>query len=297
MPGEVCKRKHFISQRRHKQQVNSRKDARHLFRHFSPEAVRLHQVHGGQEAGLAEEIRPRIRHLNLQLIQFPAECEFLERSCAFGEENQIKRVIRPVRKRDLNRNHAQPFDDVQCGTVNAGCRVFLHPCGEISDAQPFHSSTRVEVKFARHAVHITGVRPGNSMQHQYCVFDVSGHGAEFVKRPTERHRTGAMTLCWSLDKLGPMARNVEDTILVLHAISGPDAGDVNSVPSKLNFDSGAAVEGLRVGYFPAWMKENPATSVDRAALDVVKRLGMVPVEVTLPDWPYDSLDLILFAEG
>ena len=110
-------------------------------------------------------------------------------------------------------------------------------------------------------------------------------------------RTGAMTLCWSLDKLGPMARNVEDTMLVLHAISGPDAGDLASVPSQLDFDSGAAVEGLRVGYFPAWMKENPATNVDRAALDVVKQLGMVPVEVTLPDWPYDSLDLILFAEG
>jgi Asp-tRNA(Asn)/Glu-tRNA(Gln) amidotransferase A subunit family amidase len=110
-------------------------------------------------------------------------------------------------------------------------------------------------------------------------------------------RTGAMTLCWSLDKLGPMTRTVEDAVLVLHAISGPDAGDLASVPSKLDFDSGAAVEGLRVGYFPAWMKENPATNVDRAALDVVKKLGMVPVEVTLPDWPYDSLDLILFAEG
>lgn len=110
-------------------------------------------------------------------------------------------------------------------------------------------------------------------------------------------RTGAMTLCWSLDKLGPMARNVEDTMLVLHAISGPDAGDLASVRSQLDFDSGAAVEGLRVGYFPAWMKENPATNVDRAALDVVQKLGMVPVEVTLPDWPYDSLDLILFAEG
>ena len=110
-------------------------------------------------------------------------------------------------------------------------------------------------------------------------------------------RTGAMTLCWSLDKLGPMARNVEDTMLVLHAISGPDPGDLASVPSQLDFDSGAAVEGLRVGYFPAWMKENPATNVDRAALDVVQKLGMVPVEVTLPDWPYDSLDLILFAEG
>ncbi len=110
-------------------------------------------------------------------------------------------------------------------------------------------------------------------------------------------RTGAMTLCWSLDKLGPMARNVEDTMQVLHAISGPDAGDLNSVPSQLDFDAGAAVEGLRVGYFPAWMKENRATNVDRAALDVVQKLGMVPVEVKLPDWPYDSLDLILFAEG
>jgi Asp-tRNA(Asn)/Glu-tRNA(Gln) amidotransferase A subunit family amidase len=69
-------------------------------------------------------------------------------------------------------------------------------------------------------------------------------------------RTGAMTLCWSLDKLGPMARNVEDTMLVLHAISGPDAGDLASVPSKLDFDAGAAVEGLRVGYFPSWMKGN-----------------------------------------
>jgi Asp-tRNA(Asn)/Glu-tRNA(Gln) amidotransferase A subunit family amidase len=110
-------------------------------------------------------------------------------------------------------------------------------------------------------------------------------------------RTGAMTLCWSLDKLGPIARSVEDTILVLHAISGPDAGDLNSVPSKLDFDSSAAVEGLRVGYFPAWMKQDPATNVDRVALDLVKKLGMVPVEVTLPNWPYDSLDLILFAEG
>ena len=110
-------------------------------------------------------------------------------------------------------------------------------------------------------------------------------------------RTGAMTLCWSLDKLGAMTRNVEDTMLVLRAISGPDAGDVDSVPSKLDFDSGAGVEGLRVGYFPAWMNERPATDVDRAALDAVKKVGMVPVEVAIPDWPYGSLNLILFAEA
>jgi len=110
-------------------------------------------------------------------------------------------------------------------------------------------------------------------------------------------RTGAMTLCWSLDKLGPMARSVEDTILVLNAISGPDAGDVASVPSSLSFNPTADVKGLRVGYFPNWMMEAPATNVDRAALAAVKKLGMVPVKVAIPDWPFDSLNLILFAEG
>jgi Asp-tRNA(Asn)/Glu-tRNA(Gln) amidotransferase A subunit family amidase len=110
-------------------------------------------------------------------------------------------------------------------------------------------------------------------------------------------RTGAMTLCWSLDKLGPMARGVEDELLVLQAISGPDVGDVGSVPSALDFDASDPVSGLRVGYFPAWMKEAPATDVDRAALETVRKLGMVPTEVSLPDWPYDSLQLILFAEA
>jgi Asp-tRNA(Asn)/Glu-tRNA(Gln) amidotransferase A subunit family amidase len=110
-------------------------------------------------------------------------------------------------------------------------------------------------------------------------------------------RTGAMTLCWSLDKLGPMTRSVEDAMLVLQAISGPDAGDVASVPNRLDFDAGASVQGLRVGYVPGWMKENPATHVDRAALDAVGKLGMIPVEVAIPNWPYDSLNLILFAEG
>jgi Asp-tRNA(Asn)/Glu-tRNA(Gln) amidotransferase A subunit family amidase len=110
-------------------------------------------------------------------------------------------------------------------------------------------------------------------------------------------RTGAMTLCWSLDKLGPMTRSVEDAMLVLHAMAGPDAGDVSSVPSHLDFDATASVKGLRVGYFPAWMKESPATDVDRAALETVRKLGMVATEVSLPDWPYGSLMPVLFAEA
>ncbi len=110
-------------------------------------------------------------------------------------------------------------------------------------------------------------------------------------------RTGAMTLCWSLDKLGPMTRSVEDAMLVLRAISGPDAGDLSSVPSRIDFNANEPVKNLRVGYFPGWMKQPPATEIDRAALETVKKLGLTPVEVSLPDWPYDSLQLILFAEG
>ncbi len=67
-------------------------------------------------------------------------------------------------------------------------------------------------------------------------------------------RTGAMTLCWSLDKLGPMTRTVEDALLVLQAISGPDPGDVSSVPSRLDFDAGASVKGLRVAKAPPLLK-------------------------------------------
>ncbi|MGH7581847.1 MAG: amidase [Gemmatimonadales bacterium] len=110
-------------------------------------------------------------------------------------------------------------------------------------------------------------------------------------------RSGAMTLCWTLDKLGPMTRGVEDTMLILNAITGPDAGDPSSVPSMLDFDATASVEGLKVGYFPKWMNEPPATDVDRSALDTIRGLKMVPTEVSLPDWPFDSLMPILFAEA
>jgi Asp-tRNA(Asn)/Glu-tRNA(Gln) amidotransferase A subunit family amidase len=110
-------------------------------------------------------------------------------------------------------------------------------------------------------------------------------------------RTGAMTLCWSLDKLGPMARGVEDTMLVLHAITGPDAGDASSVPAPLHFAADAPVRNLKVGYFPKWMHEPPATEVDRAVLAKLPSLGMQPIEVSLPDWPYSCLQTILFAEA
>ncbi|HXU67992.1 MAG TPA: amidase [Polyangia bacterium] len=128
---------------------------------------------------------------------------------------------------------------------------------------------------------------------------VSGLRPTFGRVP----RTGAMALCWSLDKLGPMARGVEDTLLVLRALAGADAADPSTmtVPAaltrNLDFDGNAPVKGLRVGFFPAWMKTAPATPVDSAAVEHLRAAGCVPVEVSLPDWPYDSLASILFAES
>ena len=110
-------------------------------------------------------------------------------------------------------------------------------------------------------------------------------------------RTGAMTLCWSLDKLGPIARSVEDTLLVLQAIQGPDPGDLGSVRMPLAYAARSPIKDLKVGYFSSWMREAPATEVDRAALETLRGLGLKPVAVTLPDWPYGALNAILFAEA
>jgi len=110
-------------------------------------------------------------------------------------------------------------------------------------------------------------------------------------------RTNSMTLAWSLDKLGPLARSVEDTMLVLHAISGADPGDLASVTQPLDFDAKHGVKGLRVGFFPRWMNAADATDVDRQALKQIEQLGMEPVDVAIPDWPYDCLNAIVFAES
>jgi Asp-tRNA(Asn)/Glu-tRNA(Gln) amidotransferase A subunit family amidase len=110
-------------------------------------------------------------------------------------------------------------------------------------------------------------------------------------------RTGAMTLSWSLDKLGPMTRTAEDAMLVLQAISGPDAGDPSSLAGALDFDATRPVAGLKAGIIAKWMNESPATDVDRAALETIKRLKLDVREITLPEWPYSSLMPVLFAEA
>ena len=110
-------------------------------------------------------------------------------------------------------------------------------------------------------------------------------------------RAGGMALCWSLDKVGPICRSVEDCALVLAAINGPDPADRGSIGASFNFDATRSLAGLRLGFLPATFEDEGATDVDRAALDAARRLGVEVVEIALPDLPYQCLMSMLFAEA
>ncbi len=110
-------------------------------------------------------------------------------------------------------------------------------------------------------------------------------------------RTGAMALCWSLDKIGPICRSVEDCALVLAAINGEDPSDRGSIGAPFNYNAGASVEGLRLGYLPEAFEDRDTTEVDHAALRAAKSLASGVKEVRLADLPYASLMAILYAEA
>jgi len=106
-------------------------------------------------------------------------------------------------------------------------------------------------------------------------------------------RVGAMALCWSLDKIGPICRSVDDTALVLDTINGFDAADEGSIAAPFGWDATRPAAGLRVGYIAADFSD----PLDRATLDAVAALGATIVPVVLPDLPYAALQHLLFAEA
>lgn len=109
-------------------------------------------------------------------------------------------------------------------------------------------------------------------------------------------RAGAMALCNSLDKIGPICRSVEDTAIVMAALNGFDAADRGSIDAPFHFDAARSISGMRLGYLPEAFGEG-ATAVDHAALAAARRLGVEIVEVTLPDLPYGALMNIVYAEA
>ncbi|MGZ8378544.1 MAG: amidase [Gemmatirosa sp.] len=123
-------------------------------------------------------------------------------------------------------------------------------------------------------------------------------------------RTGAMALSWTMDKLGPICRGVEDCALVLDAIHGPDGGDLTAIDAPFAWDARKPLRQIRVGYVKAAFdlpatdpanpqrQQHPTKPFDDAALAVLReKLGVELVPVTLPDAPYAAMRLILTAEA
>lgn len=111
-------------------------------------------------------------------------------------------------------------------------------------------------------------------------------------------RHGAMALSWSMDKLGPMARSVEDCAAVLHAIHGPDGRDRSVVDAPFGFGGSTGIENLRIGYVAkAFEGDEPGAEHDRAALELLREAGADPVPIELPDVPGPSFMAILLAEA
>lgn len=111
-------------------------------------------------------------------------------------------------------------------------------------------------------------------------------------------RTGAMALCWSLDKFGPICRYVDDTALVLAAVNGVDAGDPSSLDWGFEYDAAAlAASEIKIGYDPAWFDGDSVNPLDKAMLDQVRGLGFPMQEVKLPDLPYGTLITLLEVEA
>ena len=118
-------------------------------------------------------------------------------------------------------------------------------------------------------------------------------------------RHGVMPACWSLDKVGPLCRTVEDCAVVFEAIRGPDGQDLAVVDRPFNWDGGRGIEGLRVGYLEdAFEGETRGANGvrsranDVATLELLRSLGVELRPIRLPELAgMDALQMLLVDEA
>ena len=122
-------------------------------------------------------------------------------------------------------------------------------------------------------------------------------------------KTGAMALSWTMDKLGPICRSVEDCALVLDAIYGPDGKDKSAIAAPYSWDASLSPKKLRIGYvksafdMPMMDPKDEKRTIhaskkwDDAALEVLRGMGINLIPIELPDLPYDAMRIILTAEA
>jgi len=120
-------------------------------------------------------------------------------------------------------------------------------------------------------------------------------------RPTygRSSRFGCMTLRWTLDKVGALARTVGDTALVLDALHGPDGKDETVVDVPFVWTGAASVKGMRIGYIEREFAAANATNKPLldAALETYRRAGATLVPMSMPDLPANALYAMLNAEA
>lgn len=107
---------------------------------------------------------------------------------------------------------------------------------------------------------------------------------------------GAMALSWSMDKLGPITRSVEDCAIVFNAIQGADGKDLSVIPAPFNYTSpGKSLKGMRVGY----LKTDFSAKAENDSLSLLKlkELGAELIPIEIPKMPYGDLLIILTAEA
>lgn len=102
-------------------------------------------------------------------------------------------------------------------------------------------------------------------------------------------RAGAMALCWSLDKIGPMCRYTEDTAMVLSALNGYDEYDTGSIEMGFAYDGRQSASDLTIGYDPSWFEGENVSAVSLAALESLENIGATVREITLPDLPVNEI--------
>lgn len=113
-------------------------------------------------------------------------------------------------------------------------------------------------------------------------------------------RHGVMSLSWSMDKVGPMARSAEDCAIVYSVITGKDLKDPTTTNYPDGFEPKKDISTLRIGYLKKDIEKDTSKSKENLekAIATFKKMGLNLTEVELPeDVPYSSFDIILRAEA
>jgi Asp-tRNA(Asn)/Glu-tRNA(Gln) amidotransferase A subunit family amidase len=113
-------------------------------------------------------------------------------------------------------------------------------------------------------------------------------------------RYGAMVLCWSLDKAGPICRSAEDAAIVYAFIHGTDGNDPSALRHTFNYTGKTDFSKLRIAYPENYFRRLDSHAAERKVLEVYRSLGANVQAINFPDsalYPYNYISLILHAES